>query len=150
MPLHPVHAHDWALAPAAARALQTELAPMVETEDRFGPIELVAGIDIGFEAEGKVTRAAVAVVRLPDLVPVEQVVVRLPTTFPYVPGLLSFREVPAGLEALAGLTCTPELLIADGQGLAHPRRFGLACHLGWLVDTPAIGIAKSRLIGRFA
>jgi deoxyribonuclease V len=66
-----------------------------------------------------------------------------------VPGLLSFREIPAVLEALAALACSPDLLLADGQGLAHPRRFGLACHLGWLLDTPTIGVAKSRLLGEF-
>jgi deoxyribonuclease V len=79
----------------------------------------------------------------------ESALARRPTAFPYVPGLLSFREIPAVLDALAALACTPDLLLADGQGLAHPRRFGLACHLGWLVDTPTVGVAKSRLLGAF-
>ena len=88
--------------------------------------------------------------RLPELVPVEQRVARRPTSFPYVRGLLSFREIPAAGDALAGLATTPDLLLCDGQGFAHPRRFGLACHLGWLLDVPSIGLAKSRLIGAFA
>lgn len=149
MPLRPVHTTDWTLPPAAARALQSELAPRVEDRDRLGAIELVAGIDIGFEDGGQTTRAAVAVLRLADLALVETALARCATRFPYVPGLLSFREVPAALDALAGLTCTPDLLVCDGQGRAHPRRFGLACHLGWLLDAPAIGVAKSRLTGTY-
>lgn len=95
------------------------------------------------------TRAAVAVLRLPALVRVEEQVARQLTRFPYVPGLLSFREIPAAMVALAALASTPDLLLCDGQGFAHPRRFGLACHLRWLLDGPAIGVAKSRLIGTF-
>ena len=148
--LRPVHGHDWDLSPAEARALQAELANRIERDDRFGAIERVAGIDVGFEDQGKVTRAAVAVLDLRDLQPIEQAVTRRPTTFPYVPGLLSFREIPAVLDALAELATVPDLLVCDGQGFAHPRRFGLACHLGWLVDIPCIGVAKSRLIGAFA
>lgn len=149
MPLSPARAHRWDLTPAEARELQAELAPQVERSDRFGPIELVAGIDIGFEDQGRTTRAAVAVLTFPDLVLVEQALVRRPTDFPYVPGLLSFREIPAAVEAVAQLAHTPDLLVCDGQGLAHPRRFGLASHLGWFLDTPSIGVAKSRLIGTF-
>ena len=147
MPLSPVHAADWTLGPAAARALQDELAAEVEQADRFGAIDLVAGIDIGFEDGGRTTRAAVAVLRLADLALVETVLSRRPTRFPYVPGLLSFREIPAALDALARLATTPGLLVCDGQGRAHPRRFGLASHLGWLLDVPTIGVAKSRLTG---
>ena len=150
MPLTPVHRHAWDLSPAEARELQLTLAGEVEVEDRFGALALVAGVDIGFEQRGKITRAAVAVLRLPELVLIESALARRPTRFPYVPGLLSFREIPAALEALAALGSTPDLLLCDGQGFAHPRRFGLACHLGWLLDVPAIGVAKSRLIGTFA
>lgn len=150
MPLTPAHSHDWELSPAAARDLQAALAGEVELADRFGRVGLVAGIDIGFEQAGQITRAAVAVLRLPALVMVESALARRPTRFPYVPGLLSFREIPAALEALAALASTPDLLLCDGQGFAHPRRFGLACHLGWLLDVPCIGVAKSRLIGSFA
>jgi len=149
VPLIPVHRHAWDLSPAEARALQAELAPRVELADRFGAIALVAGIDIGFEGGGAITRAAVAVLRLADLALIEQAIARRPTVFPYVPGLLSFREIPAALDALATLASAPDLLLCDGQGFAHPRRFGLACHLGWLLDVPSIGVAKSRLIGRY-
>ncbi len=149
MPLTPVHTHRWDLTPAEARALQTELADQVVRTDRFNRLDLVAGVDIGFEDQGRTTRAAVIVLSLPELGLLEHVVVRRPTDFPYVPGLLSFREIPAAVEAVARLARTPELLVCDGQGLAHPRRFGLASHLGWLLDVPSIGVAKSRLIGAF-
>ena len=149
MPLTPAHEHPWDLTPAAARALQAELAARVEPRDRFGAIELVAGIDVGFEQGGTLTRAAVAVLRLPDLAPVDEAIARRLTVFPYVPGLLSFREIPAALDALAALRTEPQLLLCDGHGLAHPRRFGLACHLGWILDVPCIGVAKSRLLGSF-
>ena len=150
MPLTPVRPNSWDLSPAEARALQARLSGQAETRDRLGTPALAAGIDVGFEAHGRVTRAAVAVLRFHDLQFVESALARRPTRFPYVPGLLSFREIPAVLDALATLTCTPDLLLCDGQGLAHPRRFGLACHLGWLVDAPTIGVAKSRLLGEFA
>jgi deoxyribonuclease V len=130
-----------------ARAVQEALRGRVVTRDRAGRVRHVAGIDVGFERGGRVTRAAVVVLSFPELVPVEQAVVRQPTRFPYVPGYLSFREIPAVLAALARLAVRPDLLLCDGQGYAHPRRFGLACHLGVLTDTPSIGVAKSRLIG---
>ena len=150
MPLTPVHAHAWNLSPAGARALQDRLSGQAEVRDRLGPIALIAGIDVGFEAGGGMTRAAVAVLRAGDLQLAESSLARRPTDFPYLPGLLSFREIPAALDALASLRCVPNLLICDGQGLAHPRRFGLACHLGWLLEVPSIGVAKSRLLGDFA
>lgn len=149
MPLTPVHDSSWNLSPAEARVLQTRLSGQAETRDRLGAPVLVAGIDVGFENQGSITRAAVAVLRCRDRQLVESALARRPTRFPYVPGLLSFREIPAALAALAALACTPDLLLCDGQGLAHPRRFGLACHLGWLVDAPTIGVAKSRLLGDF-
>jgi deoxyribonuclease V len=107
----------------------------------------VAGIDVGFEAQGKVTRAAVVVLSFPGLQTLDRAQARRPTSFPYVPGLLSFREIPAILDAFAQLTIHPDLLLCDGQGYAHPRRFGLACHLGLVTRLPSIGVAKSRLIG---
>jgi deoxyribonuclease V len=119
----------------------------VIAEDRLGDVRRVAGIDVGFEQDGAISRAAVAVLDFPELRLVESAVARLPTSFPYVPGLLSFRETPAVLEALGRLSERPDLLLCDGQGYAHPRRFGLACHLGVLTGLPSIGVAKSRLIG---
>ncbi len=113
----------------------------------MGRLNLVAGVDVGFEDSGNITRAAVVTLSYPSLDPVEQVLYRMPTVFPYVPGLLSFREIPAILEAMRKLKRAPDLLLCDGQGIAHPRRFGVACHLGLLTDIPSIGVAKSRLVG---
>ncbi len=137
----------WRNQAAAARALQEQLRHQVIRYDEIGPVRRVAGLDVGFEAGGTLTRAAVVVLSFPELQPLDQAVARQPTTFPYIPGLLSFREVPALLAALADLSMPPDLLLCDGQGLAHPRRCGLACHLGVLTGLPSIGVAKSRLIG---
>jgi len=137
----------WPRTVAKARAIQEQLRHRVIGRDRLGRIRHVAGIDVGFEAGGTMARAAVVVLSFPDLVPCEQVVVRRRVRFPYVPGYLSFREIPVVLAALARLHLKPDLLVCDGQGLAHPRRFGLACHLGVLTGMPSIGCAKSRLIG---
>jgi deoxyribonuclease V len=141
--------HKWDVSPAEARQIQERLRHLVIREDQLGPVRLVAGVDVGFEDNGTVTRAAVAVLNLADLQMVESAVVRQPTNFPYIPGFLSFREVPAILEALSQLKTPPDLLLCDGQGIAHPRRLGLACHLGLLSNLPAIGVAKTRLIGRY-
>lgn len=139
--------HRWDVTPAQAIQLQKELAARASLSDNFGKPQTVAGIDIGFEARNTVTRAAVVVLRLDDLSFVEGCIARRPTGFPYVPGLLSFRELPAALVALEGLSALPDLLVCDGQGYAHPRRFGIACHVGVYTGLPAIGVAKSRLTG---
>ncbi len=139
--------HAWPADIAAARGIQETLRNQVIREDNLGPVHHVAGIDVGFEDNGKMTRAAVAVLEFPGLGLHEQAVSRCPTQFPYVPGYLSFRELPAVLQALEQLASKPDILLCDGQGIAHPRRFGLACHLGVLTNIPSIGIAKSRLIG---
>lgn len=140
--------HDWNLAPQEAIALQKRLAGRVEREDRLAPVRHIAGVDIGFEQDGEITRAAVVVLAWPGLAVVEQSVHREPTRMPYVPGLLSFREVPATLAAFETLAVRPELVMVDGQGIAHPRRLGVAAHLGLWLDLPTIGVAKSRLCGR--
>lgn len=140
--------HPWHVTPQEAVAIQERLRDNVIQQDELGTVRLVAGVDVGFEAGGATTRAAVAVLRFPELDVVETAVICRPTTFPYIPGLLSFREVPAILDALARLAIPPDLLLCDGQGVAHPRRFGLACHLGLLSGIPAIGVAKTRLVGR--
>jgi deoxyribonuclease V len=140
--------HNWDVDIAEAKIIQEQLRHQVITEDDLGPVRLVAGVDVGFEEDGTVTRAAVAVLALADLQLVESAVVRQPTTFPYVPGFLSFREIPALLEALAQLKTHPDLLLCDGQGIAHPRGLGIASHLGVLTDMPTIGVGKSRLVGR--
>lgn len=141
------HVHPWDLPPAEARALQGRLASRVVRADRFGPLGRVAGVDTGFEDHGRITRAAVSVLSWPELAPLEDAVARRRTSFPYVPGLLSFRELPAVLEALEQLSVPPDLLLCDGQGIAHPRRFGIAAHLGVLTDLPAVGVGKTRLVG---
>lgn len=147
--------HEWSLSPKQAIALQSQLAKQLELDDRIDPVTYIAGVDIGFEQGGAITRAAVVVVKwspetAPQLPVVEQVVHREPTRMPYIPGLLSFREIPAALGAFAKLTTTPQLVMVDGQGTAHPRRLGVAAHLGLWLDLPTIGIAKSRLTGRHA
>lgn len=140
--------HRWDVSPQEAIAIQERLRPAVIGQDKLGRVRYVAGLDIGFQEKNTITRAAVAVLTYPDLQLVEHIVDHRPTSFPYVPGLLSFREAPAALDALAKLEIRPDLLLCDGQGLAHPRRFGLACHIGLLADIPAVGVAKTRLIGQ--
>jgi deoxyribonuclease V len=139
--------HPWDVSPKEAAAIQERLSTAVVVEDDLGRVRTVAGVDIGLREKNTITRAAVVVLSFPELEMVDQAIVNRPTTFPYVPGLLSFREAPAALEALARLPVRPDLLLCDGQGRAHPRRFGLACHLGLLSDIPSIGVAKSRLVG---
>ena len=139
--------HDWPTTVQEATAIQEQLRGAVVTMDRLGKVQRVAGVDVGFEDNGAVTRAAVAVLSFPELQVQETAIARCPTTFPYIPGFLSFREIPGLLAALEQLKTAPDLILCDGQGLAHPRRFGLACHLGVLVDVPTIGVAKSRFIG---
>jgi len=141
--------HSWALTPREAIALQRRLSSRVIRTNRLGRVRFVAGTDVGFERGGQTTRAAVAVLSFPELELVDYAIARQRTRFPYVPGLLSFREVPALLAALARLTVRPDLLLCDGQGIAHPRRCGLASHLGLVSGLPTIGIAKSRLIGAY-
>lgn len=139
--------HPWDVTPAGARAIQERLRTKIRMYDDFADIKTVAGVDVGFEGGGAVTRAAVVVLRFPELEPVDRALAKRPTIFPYVPGLLSFREIPAVLDAFEELGSRPDMLLCDGQGYAHPRRFGLACHLGLLTGLPSIGVAKSRLIG---
>src|SRR3970040_96552 len=139
--------HSWNLTPGAAIALQRRLRSKVVRLGRPRQVRIVAGVDVGFERGRGVARAAVAVLSFPQLDLVDYAVARRPAPFPYVPGLLSFREMPALLAALGRLRVKPDLILCDGQGLAHPRRFGIACHLGVICGVPTIGVAKSRLIG---
>jgi len=143
-----VRLHDWQVGVAEARELQRDLAAVVVSRGAVGEPALIAGADIsGEDAEGNV-RAAVVVLRQPDMAVVDSSVIVMKPAFPYVPGLLSFREVPLLLKAFEGITVVPDVIIADGQGIAHPRRIGLASHLGLLLDAPVIGCAKSILCGR--
>lgn len=141
--------HPWQVSIEEAKAIQLELAGEVITEDDFGEVHTVAGVDVGFEDGNRMARAAVAVLSYPGLELIDQAVVRRPVEFPYVPGYLSFREIPAALQALERLGHQPDLILCDGQGRAHPRRFGLASHLGVYLDRPTIGVAKTRLIGEY-
>lgn len=139
---------SWNLTPEEAIARQTELAKRVRRENDLPPVNLVAGVDVGLEEENTVARAAVVVLAFPSLQPVTASIARRPVTFPYVPGLLAYRELPVVLDAFEGLEQEPDLIIVDGQGLAHPRRLGIASHLGVLLDKPSIGCAKSILVGK--
>lgn len=145
--------HPWDVEPAEARAIQVRLAGEVILEDAVAldKIRTVAGIDNGYTkgAGGTVGHAAVVLLSFPELEPIETAVASRPVTFPYVPGLLSFREAPVVLAACAELRGEPDAILCDGQGYAHPRRFGLACHLGLVLDRPSVGCAKSRLVGAF-
>ena len=139
--------HPWDLSVAEAKALQSRLAQKVVAETTFDPasVQTVAGVDVGFRGDS--ARAAVVVLAFPQLKPVAWALGEAPVTFPYVPGLLTFREGPSVLAALEELSIWPDLFIFDGHGLAHPRRVGLAAHMGVLLDSPSIGCAKSRLTG---
>lgn len=136
---------------AALRAQQVELASQVIAEDRLDqdPPRWIGGADVGFEDEGRITRAALVVLSWPSLALVEYQVARIPTVMPYIPGFLSFREVPALQAAWQQLARKPDLLLVDGHGIAHPRRLGVASHFGLLMDVPTIGVAKKRLCGRY-
>jgi len=147
--------HRWDVTPAEAREIQLALRERVELRDRLPRIRLVAGADAAFlqpeprsweRGTGQVI-AAVVVYSFPEMEEVERVTAECPLTFPYVPGLLSFREIPALAAAFEKLRHAPDVIFCDAHGYAHPRRFGLACHLGVLLDVPSIGCAKSRLIG---
>jgi deoxyribonuclease V len=142
------HEHPWNVTPKEAIAIQNRLRGLVRIEDDLPTdIRRVAGVDVGFEENGAVTRAAVAVLDFPELALIGSAIARQPTVFPYIPGLLSFREVPAILAALQSLETLPDLILVDGQGYAHPRRLGIACHLGVLTGIPTIGVGKTRLVG---
>ncbi len=135
---------------AALRDEQRRLAAAVERTDRVGPVHVIGGADVGFEQGGAVTRAAIVLLRYPELTLLDFRIARVPTTLPYIPGLLSFRECPALLAAWQRLPQRPDLLLVDGQGIAHPRGLGVASHFGLLVDVPTIGVAKSLLYGSYA
>ena len=134
---------------AVLRTQQQLLAGQVIREDHAlnDPPVLIGGADVGFEQQGEITRAALVLLTWPDLTLVEYQVARIPTTLPYIPGFLSFRECPALVAAWERLSRRPDLLFVDGHGIAHPRRLGVASHFGLLVDVPVIGVAKKRLCG---
>ena len=139
---------DWTGDTAPLRALQQTLAQQVVLRDAFAkPLRTVAGFDVGFEDGGATTRAAAVLLDADTLDVLDRQVARLPTRMPYVPGLLSFRELPALLAALAQLPQAPDLAFVDGHGIAHPRRLGIAAHFGVATGLPSIGVGKTILTG---
>lgn len=135
------------MTPREAVELQRQLCKEVQTSDGFSVIRTIAGVDVGFDKKSNTGKAAIAVLDFNDLKIRESVTAEGELRFPYVPGLLSFREMPLILDALQKLSTLPDMIICDGQGTAHPRRFGIACHLGVVTGIPCIGSAKSRLCG---
>jgi deoxyribonuclease V len=139
--------HEWSLKQNEAKALQRELAKRVVREDRLDEVRYIAGVDMAINEISGMARAAVVLLSYPALEIVEQHVYEEPLRMPYIPGLLSFREMPCILGAVDLLKQQPELVMVDGQGIAHPRRLGIASHLGLWLDLPTIGCAKSILTG---
>jgi len=142
------NAHQFQCTPKEAVALQRRLAPFIEERPLPSPPRTVAGFDLSIR--GDRARVAAVVIDIESLDTVDETVIETEILFPYVPGLLSFREAPAVLAAHDALLVPPDLLMLDGQGRAHPRRFGIACHVGLVLGVPAVGIAKSLLVGRGA
>ena len=141
--------HRWDLSYSEARECQKDLASKVRFTPLKKPLKLIAGIDCAFNKDGKKIIAAVVVLKLPDFALIETASAVRKVTFPYIPGLLSFREAPVCIAAVARLKSKPDVFMIDGQGIAHPRRLGLAAHLGLFFDKPTIGCAKSRLTGTY-
>jgi deoxyribonuclease V len=139
--------HRWDVTPREATAIQRTLRDRLVLRDELGEVRLVAGADIALDRRERLGFGGVVVFRLPGLEEAERATAVVPLTFPYVPGLLAFREAPVLLEAFAKLRCRPDLVLFDAHGYAHPRRMGLASHLGLLLDVPSIGCAKSVLVG---
>jgi deoxyribonuclease V len=137
--------HRWDLSPKEAVRIQRELSPRLVLAWDGREVASVAGVDVS--VKGGRARAAIVVLRFPDLEPIEDATAEADVAFPYVPGLLTFREGPVILGAWERLRSKPDLLLFDGQGIAHPRRMGLAAHVGLWLDRPSVGVAKSRLYG---
>jgi deoxyribonuclease V len=142
--------HDWDMTPDEAIELQRKLCSLVRIEPLLQEVKSIGGADVSFNKYSETIYSGIVVLSLPDLRIIESAGVRSQARFPYVPGLLSFREAPSVLEAWDKLKTKPDVLMLDGQGIAHPRRFGIACHLGVLLDLPTIGCAKSILVGTHA
>lgn len=141
--------HNWNLSYSQARELQSRLAGRVQIKTFSKNSRLVAGLDCAFTKDGKRIVAGAVVLELPGLEIIETKSATRKVAFPYIPGLLSFREAPVCIAAVKKLRCKPDVFLIDGQGIAHPRRLGLAAHLGLFFDSPTIGCAKSRLTGVF-
>lgn len=140
--------HPWNLPPDEAKALQIRLRDRLVLAWDGRPVHTIGGVDVSIP--GDQARAAIVVLHYPSLAPLDSAVAAVPLAFPYVPGLLSFREGPAILAAWSRLATLPDLVMFDGQGIAHPRGLGIAAHMGLWLDRPTLGVAKSRLYGRHA
>ena len=142
----PIKLHEWNLTPDEAARVQKELRDRLVLAWDGRPVETIGGVDISIKTDS--ARAAIVIIRYPDLTPIEAVTADAPLVFPYIPGLLSFREGPAALAAWDKLQDKPDLLMFDGQGIAHPRGIGIAAQMGLWLERPTFGVAKSRLFGR--
>lgn len=147
--MNPVIKHDWNISETEALRLQQELAAKVIKTDQVNKIKLIAGVDVAYQKDNDKLVAAVVIIDAKTLEVVETATSEDKEQFPYIPGLFSFRELPPLIKAFAKLQHTPDLVVCDGQGYAHPRRFGLACHLGVIFDIPTIGCGKTRLLGEY-
>ncbi|HEU0185192.1 MAG TPA: deoxyribonuclease V [Blastocatellia bacterium] len=141
--------HSWDLTRGEAIEVQQRLRNLVRLQPLSWPVNTIAGADVSFNKYSDTVYAGIVVLSLPDLRVIESAGVRRIEKFPYIPGLLSFREAPSLLEVWEKLKTKPDVLMLDGQGIAHPRRFGIACHVGVLLDWPTIGCAKSILVGKY-
>jgi len=144
------HLHNWDVSAKQAKEIQKKLAAQVKDSDGIGIPQLIAGVDVSGANEKGIARAAIVMLDYPNLNVIDTITIEAEVNFPYVPGLLSFREMPLLIKAFEKLEAVPNLVLVDGQGIAHPRRLGLASHLGLFLDIPTIGCAKSRLTGTHA
>ncbi|MEJ2725406.1 MAG: deoxyribonuclease V [Deltaproteobacteria bacterium] len=142
--------HSWRVSRERAIEIQMMLRSQIRLEKLPGPVRYVAGVDAASSKGEETLWGGVVVLNYPELEVLEEKCIKAETPFPYVPGLLSFREIPVLLQVMEMLETDPDVILCDGQGIAHPRGFGLACHMGLLVEKPTIGCAKSRLLGEFS
>ncbi|RMF84096.1 MAG: deoxyribonuclease V [Nitrospinota bacterium] len=147
MQITPLHA--WDLTPQEAIALQNRLRRLVVLEDYLSEVRHIGGVDLSFARDSDQGWAGVVILQMPELTLIESQTVTGPVPFPYIPGLLSFRELPLLLQALERVEHTPDVILCDGQGIAHPRGLGIASHLGLFLNLPTVGVAKSRLTGYY-
>ncbi|MDX1693972.1 MAG: deoxyribonuclease V [Ketobacteraceae bacterium] len=147
--MKPGISHSWDLSKEEALEQQKKLAAKVITNDQIGEVKFVAGVDVAYSKDSDRLIAAVVILDAETLEIIETATAEGINRFPYIPGLFSFRELPPLAKACANLQHRPDLVVCDGQGIAHPRRFGLACHFGVIFDIPTIGCGKTRLIGEY-
>jgi len=147
--MKPTSKHQWDLSEARAKELQENLSPKIIKIDQLPTVKFIAGTDVSYKKDTDKIIAAIVILNAENLELVESVTVEDTVSFPYIPGLFSFREIPPLIKAFEKLKTSPDLVVCDGQGYAHPRRFGLACHLGLLMDIPSIGCAKNMMIGKY-